>query len=162
MNETERIVDQLERAYDGDAWSGPNLLEALKDVTAEQAARHPIEGAHSIWEIVLHVAAWMDAMRERMTGEYVRLPADGDWQEVTDASDAAWREAVEKLESKQRALIDAVKNLHDEQLEEQIGTRRDKAMGAGVSRYVSLHGVVQHNFYHAGQIVLLKKTATTK
>ncbi len=157
MNEVERIADQLQRAYHGDAWSGPNLLDALKDVTAGQAARLPVENAHSIWEIALHCAAWMSVVRERIEGEYVREPAGGDWQEVTDASDEAWREALGKLERKHRGLIEAVNNLRDEQLEVRIGTERDRATGAGVSRYVMLHGIAQHNLYHAGQIALLKK-----
>jgi hypothetical protein len=32
-----------------------------------------------------------------------------------------------------------------------------KATGPDYSCYVVLHGVVQHDLYHAGQIVLLKK-----
>ena len=38
MNEIERIVDQLRRAFEGDAWSGPSVLELLAGVAAEQAA----------------------------------------------------------------------------------------------------------------------------
>ena len=38
-----------------------------------------------------------------------------------------------------------------------IGNARDRSLGSGVSRYVSLHGLVQHHAYHAGQIALLKK-----
>jgi uncharacterized damage-inducible protein DinB len=30
-------------------------------------------------------------------------------------------------------------------------------MGAGVSHYELLHGIVQHDAYHAGQIAVLKK-----
>jgi len=53
MRESERIADQLKRAFEGKSWHGPSLLEILKDVTAGQAAARPIPGAHSIWEIVL-------------------------------------------------------------------------------------------------------------
>ena len=34
---------------------------------------------------------------------------------------------------------------------------RDRALGAGVTYAVMLHGVAQHYAYHAGQIALLKK-----
>ena len=43
-----------------------------------------------------------------------------------------------------------VENLRDDQLEEQLGE-------GGVSRYAALHGVIQHDLYHAGQIAILKK-----
>jgi hypothetical protein len=35
--------------------------------------------------------------------------------------------------------------------------QRDAAIGSGVSYYVLLHGVAQHDAYHAGQIAMLKK-----
>jgi len=50
MTEIERILDQLKRAYEGNAWHGPSVREALNGVTPEQAAAHPLSGAHSIWE----------------------------------------------------------------------------------------------------------------
>ena len=69
MKETERIREQLKRAFEGGAWHGPGVLEILENVSAAQAATHPIEGAHSIWELVLHIKAWEDACRRRLSGE---------------------------------------------------------------------------------------------
>ena len=66
MSEVKRINDQLRRAFDGEAWHGPSVLELLKDVSAVQAAAHPIEGAHSIWELALHIAAWENVARKRI------------------------------------------------------------------------------------------------
>ena len=54
MNETARIRDLLDQAVAGDAWHGPSLLALLAGVPPELAARRPISGAHSIWELVLH------------------------------------------------------------------------------------------------------------
>ena len=56
MKETERIREQLKRAFEGGAWHGPGVLEIIENVSAGQAASHPIAGAHSIWELVLHCA----------------------------------------------------------------------------------------------------------
>ena len=54
-HEIERIETQLRLSFEGPAWHGPSVLEALEGVSAEDAAEHPIEGAHSIWELVLHL-----------------------------------------------------------------------------------------------------------
>jgi len=54
-------------------------------------------------------------------------------------------------------LVKAIDALDDTQLQDRIGDVRDRALGSGVSRYVTLHGLVQHHVYHAGQISLLKK-----
>ncbi|HXF12524.1 MAG TPA: hypothetical protein VN517_05190, partial [Terriglobales bacterium] len=58
MSETIRIAEELLLAFEGEPWHGPALLEILADVNAATAAAHPITNGHSIWELVLHVAAW--------------------------------------------------------------------------------------------------------
>jgi uncharacterized damage-inducible protein DinB len=150
MTEVERIRDQLRRAYEGDAWCGSSLREALSGVTAERAARRPVRDAHTIWELVLHVAAWNGAVRRRLEGEPVREPAEGDFPPVTDASEAAWAGALETLAESHRRLQGAIARLDDSRLEEPVVEGMSSA-------YVTLHGVVQHGLYHAAQISLLKK-----
>ena len=58
MSEIDRILDQMERGYAGDAWHGPSLKSLLDGISAEDASKHPVPGAHSIWELVNHIAAW--------------------------------------------------------------------------------------------------------
>jgi uncharacterized damage-inducible protein DinB len=150
--EAGRIADQLTRANEGGAWHGPSLAEILSGVTAAQAAAKPVAGAHSIWELVLHVAAWEGAARERIeTGKHLP-PADGDWPEISDTSEAAWQRTLARLNERHAALLETIKHLDDARLSQQIGERE-----GGVSVYATLHGVIQHNLYHAGQIALLKK-----
>jgi hypothetical protein len=65
MSEIQRIEDQLRRAFEGHAWHGPAVRELLADVTAAKAAGRPLPSAHSIWEIVLHMATWERVVRRR-------------------------------------------------------------------------------------------------
>lgn len=97
MTEIQRIQDQLHKAFYGDAWHGPSLMEALENVTAAQAAAWPIPHAHSIWEITLHISAWTDAVRRRALGEKVELSTEQDWPPVHTATEAAWNETVAEL-----------------------------------------------------------------
>ena len=41
MHEVTRIVDQLKRAYDGDAWHGPSVRGVLEGVDAQMASARP-------------------------------------------------------------------------------------------------------------------------
>ncbi|MBL8205822.1 MAG: DinB family protein [Blastocatellia bacterium] len=157
MPETKRIADQLKRAYEGPAWHGPSLLEALSGVTARQALARPIPNTHSIWQLVLHIAAWMDAVRERIENGPVREPADGDWPEITDTSETGWQATLDLLTQRQQALLSVLTNLTDEQLKRRLGAEHDPPTASGYSAYYNLHGVIHHNLYHVGQIVLLKK-----
>ena len=154
-NEIKRIGSQLKRASEGAAWHGPSLQETLAGVTAAQAASKPIPDAHSIWELVLHVAAWQNFVRRALEGEPMPssdLPEAENWPPVADASEAAWREAVTSLGEGSKRLRDVLRNLGDEDLEKTVAGRE-------YSVYFMLHGVIQHGLYHAGQIALLKKAS---
>ncbi len=157
MSETKRIADQLKRAYQGPAWHGPSLLEALEDVTAEQALAHPIPATHSIWELVLHSAAWMDAVRERLANGAVKIPADGDFPVIKDSSEAGWQKTLAVLEQRHNALLETIKNFPQDSLDKRLGDEHDPPTASGYSAYYNLHGVIQHTLYHTGQIILLKK-----
>jgi len=154
LTETERIRDQFERAFDGEAWHGPSVLSLLNGVTAEQAAAHPIPGAHSIWELTLHIAAWEDACRRRLEGDPAQLADDENFPPVADTSAAAWENAKAKLTAVHRRLLDAITAIDDARLDQPIINSTETTFS---STYVTLHGGVQHSLYHAGQIAILKK-----
>ena len=153
MSETARIADQLRRAFSGEAWHGDSLFEILEGVTAKQAAARPIKNAHAIWELVLHIAAWDNAVLQRLGGVAVELSATQNFPPVTDASETAWRKALAEVRRVHEELVKAVSVLPDSQLDEMVPGKE----GAHYTFYYMLHGVAQHELYHAGQIALLKK-----
>ena len=151
MAEVERIADQLSRAFEGKAWHGPSVREVLAGVTAEQAARQPLPDAHSIWEIVVHIGVWEAFVRRRLEGEVITdVPPEQDWPPVADTSETAWKRTLEDLERGHQRLRKVISELPESRLS-------DTVQGMGYSVYFMLHGVVQHDLYHAGQIALLKK-----
>jgi uncharacterized damage-inducible protein DinB len=152
-SEAARIADQLRRAFDGEAWHGDSLFEILEGVTAARAAARPIEGAHTIWELALHVAAWDGAVLRRLGGAAVELSDAENFPPVTDASAAAWRAALAQVRRGHEELVAAAASLPDSRLDDMVPGKE----GAHYTFYYMLHGVVQHELYHAGQIALLKK-----
>jgi len=148
MSEIARIVEQLEQAHEGGAWHGPSVAEALEGVSATGAAGRPIGAAHSIGEIVQHVRVTDELVRRRLTGE--ATSDESDWPRLTDTGDAGWRAAVGQLKATQRALRDAVAELPEERLHENMP-------GKSHSYWYELLGILHHDLYHAGQIALLKK-----
>jgi uncharacterized damage-inducible protein DinB len=152
MTEVLRIEDQLRRAFEGEAWHGPSVQEVLAGVTAAQAAAHPLDNAHSIWEIVLHLAAWDGVVRRRIEGESIGNPDEGDWPPVTDTSVAAWNDALLKLKNNHMELRRTISRLDASRLDELLPGVNNKWPA-----YVTIHGSIQHYLYHAGQIVMLKK-----
>jgi uncharacterized damage-inducible protein DinB len=150
MRETERIADQAHKMFHGDAWHGPSVLEALVNVDAGTAAAHPIRGAHSIWELVLHLIATQAVLLRRIRGETAGLNAQEFWLTVPPISESAWAETVERLKRQEAELQQAMSGLPEERLDARLTAE-------GSSAYNNFHGHIQHNAYHAGQINLLKK-----
>ncbi|MFZ0814954.1 MAG: DinB family protein [Candidatus Sulfotelmatobacter sp.] len=150
LSESALIADQLRRAFEGDAWHGPALLELLDDVDAATAAAKPLPDVHSIWELVLHIAAWDAATCRRIAGEVCQPEGTDNFPVVPKPTEAAWRKAVAETKRAHDVLVKTVEGLPESRL-------RERVPGKKYDFYHLLHGVVQHELYHAGQIAILKK-----
>jgi hypothetical protein len=149
MSETERIARLLEQTFEGKAYYGPSVLEALEGVTAEIALRKPRWSAHSIWELVTHLTAELNYAHDVIAGTAGQwVEGETTWPAVTETSDAAWHMAIQDLKKANRALVRAVKELDDTILDKQPIRVRGPF-------YLMLHGTMQHSIFHAGQISLL-------
>jgi uncharacterized damage-inducible protein DinB len=151
MSRGQRVAETIERSVSGPMWHGPALTDLLDGVTAEQAAQRPIAGAHSIWELVLHVTAWTEIARERLAGSAKADPTpEEDWPPVVDPSPDAWRGVVERLKEAHRELAAEASRMDDSTL---IG----RVPGKDHSVLTMMHGIIEHDAYHGGQIALLKR-----
>ena len=152
MREATRLADQLRRSLVGPSWSGPSVYELLEGLAPEQAAARPIPEMHSIWAMLRHMQVWQDIVRERLAGGPGEILVGGprDWAEPEKTSESAWWEMRHELSASMEALCAAVAEHTARELDEPL---RD----GDVTRYAALHGVAQHNYYHAGQIAVLKR-----
>ncbi len=148
ITEIERIADQLRRVYEGPSWLGPAIKELISNVDEGCARRRTLAGAHTIWELVLHMAAWLRIAQERLSAIEVR---DAEPAENWPPMAGSWEGAKSSLEAELHALGQAILEFPDDRLDE-----RAPAIEAQTF-YQLLHGVIQHSAYHAGQIAVLKK-----
>ena len=149
MSEIARIAGLMEETFEGRPYYGDSVLGALTNVTADVAIQRPRWSAHSIWDLVVHLTAELDYAQhviEGTAGSWVE--GETTWPAIVDRSEGAWREALEDLKRANRALVGAVKQLDDTVLDKQPIRVRGPF-------YLMLHGTMQHNIYHAGQISLL-------
>jgi len=153
MSQIEQILEELKLAFEGEPWHGPSVMEILEGIDVETAAARPISGAHSIWELVLHIAAWEFAINTRIVQKKPRqLSDDENFPKVSDINEAAWQQAVENLRQNHQELLATVSAMTQEQLGEQVP-------GKSYDIRFMLHGAAQHAAYHGGQISLLKMAA---
>jgi hypothetical protein len=155
LTDLERLADQFHRAFTGDAWHGASIKELLQGVSAKQAASHPIPGAHSIWEIVLHIGSWEKMFDDAVRGKpLLPWPSPAikklDWPRVPAPSAAAWKNAQRELYAAAAKLRGSIRGFDPKRL-------REKVPGRDYDFAYAFPGIVQHTIYHAGQIAMLKK-----
>lgn len=150
VSEAADFAAQLRAIHEGDAWHGPALRELLSGLSPAQAASRPFAQAHSIWEIVLHIAAWENVFRRRLAGAALHEPEEGDFPPIANLTPAAWEEALAHLEGVHEELRRAVAALPESALERIVPSRTCTV------RFM-LQSAVRHHVYHTGQIALLKK-----
>jgi uncharacterized damage-inducible protein DinB len=149
--ETGRLEEQLKRALEGEAWHGPSVLESLAGVSADEAAAHPIPGAHSIWELVLHLTSDYGLVLRRLSGNGRQLTPEEDWPPCPAATDENWKKAAQELRRLNQELREAVRAFPEDRLDQPLVSE------VPYTAYAQFIGVTQHNLYHGGQIALLKR-----
>jgi uncharacterized damage-inducible protein DinB len=125
-------------------------MEILEGVDARMAAARPIAAGHSIWELVLHIAAWERVVSKRIQGQALTLSDEENFGHTRQLNEPAWREAVETLGSTHNELIRLTSNLKEAELNKRVP-------GKDYDLRFMLAGAVQHAAYHGGQIALLKR-----
>jgi hypothetical protein len=69
---------------------------------------------------------------------------------VTTSDEAAWQAVNERLRYAHGELMRVVVSLPESRLTEPL-------VPGGNIGYIQLHGMIQHDLYHAGQIAVLRK-----
>jgi hypothetical protein len=149
--QAEHLAEQYRRALHGEAWHGPSILELLAGVSATDAASHPIAGAHSIWELVLHLGSDHVLASRLLAGDGRQLTAEESWPACPEPTHDNWLEAVASFTRSANRLQETMGALSDDRLHASVV--HDDADTA----YVLFSGITQHHLYHAGQMALLKQ-----
>lgn len=152
MNNKEipRMINMLKNIYDGAAWHGSSIMKILNKISAQQAFQTS-EDIHRICELVQHITAWRIFAIKRLEGDaHYEVSQNENWKTFTVQDEEAWAEIKNDLGKSQQDLINALEKTSDGLLDEEVS---DKAY----DYYTLVHGVIQHDLYHLGEIALLAK-----
>ncbi len=153
---TQRIKGLMNAGFHGGAWHGPSVLESLKNLTPKEAS-FKAPGIHTIAELIYHITSWRIFTLKRLQG-------DSEYQIDTDKKNFGPTDKVDQFELE--TLLMELSLSHDELLKE-MDNQKDGMLdtivpGSEYTYYTLLHGIIQHDIYHTGQIILLKKLAANK
>jgi uncharacterized damage-inducible protein DinB len=150
MKEMKRISKLFSDLYDGDPWLGVTIAGTLNGITAEQAARKVGPRWNTIWEIVNHVIDWRLNVLQRVQGDAIVTPDNNYFEPVPDVSEEAWRRTLHRLGESQEDWLEMLKKFKKNELDNEYPSNH-------MSYYEHMQGIIQHDAYHLGQIVLLAK-----
>jgi len=148
-NEINRILKLFADLQHGDCWIGVNFKDALHDVSADKALENSSGKTNSIWQLVSHIIYWRTSVVNRLNGS-VDSPPFSDFLLPETGDEAHWRQTLHDFEAAYHSLRNAIHSFTDDQL--------DKPSPRPSQTYYQLiMGCLQHDAYHLGQMLLLKK-----
>lgn len=145
MNEVETIIQTLKDTFDGEAWHGPNVKSVLSKITGDKAENR-IGNGHSIIELVRHMTSWRLFVLRKLQGDNEFDVSD----ELNFPKEGNWEGAIAGLEQSQRDLLRELSRFDAKKLKEIVPGRK-------YSFSKLLHGIIHHDLYHLGQIVMIFK-----
>lgn len=150
MNETKRIRKLFDDLYNGSPWIDVNLSAVLEKISAKQATRKISPNLNSIWEIVNHLVSWRLNVLQRVQGKEMKSPANNYFSPVNNSSEAAWTATLKELNNSQKQWIAFLQGFNKKEFDTIYPSNN-------MNYYEHIHGILQHDAYHMGQIVLLAK-----
>jgi uncharacterized damage-inducible protein DinB len=150
IKETERISSLIKAIYNGHPWLDVNFTDNLSKLTCQLAGRKAHPRLNSIWEIVEHLVSWRMNVLKRVQGDVIKTPDNNYFAPVTEQSEEAWMATMARFQESQDAWIKFLAQSGDDILEKIYPVDHK-------TYYEHIHGIIQHDAYHLGQIVLLTK-----
>jgi uncharacterized damage-inducible protein DinB len=147
-NEINRILKLFADLQHGDCWIGENFKSVLHGIDASRAAQAN-GNTNSIWQLVAHLTYWRSRVVNRLTGSD-NPPPFPDFLLPETLSEANWKQALLDFEAAYHTLRSAISHIKEENLDK-------PSPREGQTYYELILGCLQHDAYHMGQIMLLKK-----
>ena len=142
-----RIISLLNQTFQSDAWHGPSVREGLAGISGEQSLRR-LPNTHSIIEIVAHMTEWRKYVLKKLDGDSdYMVSAAMNFPQCRD-----WTQTVTQLEESQAQLITSLEKFPEEKLDQLVA-----GVTTGRTYYMLLQGIIHHDLYHTGQILLIRK-----
>ncbi len=149
MTEINRIVKLFTELHHGDCWIGINFKEAFQGIDAAIASRSINNNSNNIWQLVFHLIYWRSAVINRLNGN-LNPPPFPDFRLPDELDEKNWKQTLLDFETTYNLLRSTISHFKEDNLDK-------PSPKEGQTFYQLIMGCLQHDVYHLGQIVLLKK-----
>jgi uncharacterized damage-inducible protein DinB len=153
MKAKEILNEQLEATHNESAWFTCGI-DALKGLSAPQAAWKPDAGINSIWEILAHINYYNLAYLERFKGidyQYPKSENSETFEAAEGHTEEAWRAECEKFSEICSGFRELMESSDESKFDSPVSAKRKDPWGSVIA-HINIH-----NAHHIGQIVILRK-----
>jgi len=155
------IIEQLIDIQQGKIWIGSSYERKLNNIEKNLVFVQPIEGLHSIAEILSHTTLWRkEAILKIKTGQGSKTDdCEENWLSNEKLKTKGWAKIEAEYKLSLSELISLLKEKDDEFLNKEYYDTDFK----GYFKYSFLiNGMLHHDIYHLGQLGIIIKYLTSK
>lgn len=138
-----RVIQQLNAFYDGDLWVTHNFKSRIFSLSSDEANKTLPGNTHSIAQLTAHMIAWRNFGLQKLTGNNdfdIEDNTPGDWPVAGD-----WMMLLQEFEACHANLVSAIQEFP-------VGKLHATVPGRDYTFLFLLNGIVEHDYYHYGQI----------
>ena len=153
--EIDYFITTIRSVLDGEPWYGQPAMKILQSVDTATAYKKPNAQSHSPIELLYHMITWAEFTLKRLEKDQEKDMAafeSLDWREI-DPKEHTWEKAIAQFKVTHDLIIELLGTKDDEFLSEKVDYREYNF------RFL-LHGIIQHDIYHIGQIAYMNKLLT--
>lgn len=150
MNLTKQIAKHFREFHFGENWTSVNLKDTLTGLSWQQATTQ-VYSFNTIADLVYHMNYFVSAVLKVLQGNSLDAHDKYSFDHLPIQSEEDWGKLLDKTWTDAEKFASLVEELSENKLWEDF---TDEKYG---NFYSNLHGIIEHNHYHLGQIVLIKK-----
>lgn len=150
MEITKSISNQIKEAFYGENWTGSSYKEQLDEISWDESIVQ-IDAYNSIAALLYHVNFFIDAILLVLNKKELSLSDKDSYNHPPINCAEDWGKLKSKLWENVDEFVDLIAKLPNEELDKDFW---DNKYG---NYYRNIHGVIQHSYYHLGQIAFIKK-----
>jgi Protein of unknown function (DUF1572) len=149
MRLSHQLAKHLREIHFGKNWTWSDMQEALKDVTWQEATDESLH-LNSIALLVFHMNYYLRVVQARVCGGDLNGKHEDSFKVPKINNEAEWQAMLQQTWQDAEAFAKIIEDLPDAQLFEEFSPKYG-------NYYRNIAGVIEHNHYHLGQVVVIKK-----
>lgn len=155
MKLTDTLSENILNVFEGNNWTDVSITDILSAISFTQANTVTAASRNTIAGLAHHLLYWNKVIMQRLQGEDPAIPDSNGFDAGELTSEKTWQNLVAELRQSFVDLSSAIRNFPEDRLNDL--TKSGKSTIGD-----NLYGIIEHAYYHMGQMMILKNLLMSK